>query len=174
MKCHFIFIIISLLTISLCHIDKGSEFLDYCQIHGKAIAPTYQKSNCVHFMDKVLQGFLNINNPELSNIIYVKYTIPEIEKALKSNDTAVVGGVAYGLVKFGYAGYVKLKDIKKGDIVQYWSTDGYTNGHCGIFTEYDKSGNMMLIGSHQDSKGYGVMNTYSKNFKMYFYICRLK
>ena len=174
MKHYFIFIVILILTSSKSVEDKGLKFLDYCQIHGKSIAPTYQKSNCVQFMNKALQGFLNINNPELSNIIYVKYTIPEIEKALKAKDTSIVGGVSFGLVKYGYAKFVDVKNIKQGDIVQYWSTDGFTNGHCGIFTEYDKSGNMLLIGSHPDSKGFGVMNTYSKNFKMTFYICRLK
>ena len=154
--------------------DKSLGFYNFCEFHGKTISPTYEKRNCVQFMDIALKDYLNINDSKLSKFIYINYNISIIEKALKTNDTSIVGGVSYGLVKLGYAKYISINNIKKGDIVQYWSTDGFINGHCGIFKEYDKQGNMILVGSHQDSKGYGSMNTYSKNFKIYFYISRLQ
>ena len=154
--------------------DKNLGFYNYCELNGKSIAPTYQKRNCVQFMDVALKNYLNIDNQDLTKCIYMNYDIRKIERALNNKDTAMVGGVSYGLVKYGYADYVPLKKIKKGDIVQYWSTTGFTNGHCGIFKGYDGSGNMLLIGSHCDSKGYGEMNTYSKNLRMYYFICRLK
>jgi len=171
MKINILLIILVLFSFTP---DKNQDFYNFCQKNGKSISPTYQTRNCVQFMDKVLKDYLHIDNKELTKIIYIKYDIKTVEKSIKNKDTSIIGGVSYGLVKFNYANYVKLKDIKKGDIVQYWSTVGFTNGHCGIFEGYDKFGNILLIGSHQDSKGFGVMNTYSKNFNIHFYICRLK
>jgi len=167
-------LIVTLVFIISIGICQGQNFYDYCQKNGRAICPSYTSLNCVQFMDVALKKYYGINNSELTKYTYINYPISTINKAIQTNQTNIVGGVAYGLVKFGYAEWVDIKDIQKGDIVQYWSTVGYTNGHCGIFHGYDLNHNMILVGSHQDSKGYGYMNVYNSNIECTFYVCRLK
>jgi hypothetical protein len=122
-----------------------------------------------------LKKFYGIDNKELSKIIMIDYSINQVDSMIRAKNKTVLAGVCYGLVKFGYAEWVDIKNIHKGDIVQYWSTLGYTNGHCGIFHGYDKKGNVLLIGSHPDSNGYGIMNCYNKGNEnnIYFFVVRL-
>lgn len=162
-----------LIFIMVSQYSFGQKFYDFCQSNGHQICPSYNKMNCVQFMDYAIKKHLKINSPELTKYIYINYPKETIQKALNTNNVSIVGGVSYGLVKHNLATWVELKDIKKGDIVQYWSTDGFLNGHCGIFHGYDKFGNMILVGSHQDSHGYGYMNVFNQNLKCNFYICRL-
>lgn len=166
--------ILTLILFLLTTLGYGQSFYDFCQVHGRTIAPSYEKVNCVQFMDLALRQYLRIQDPILSKYIYINYSKEVIEKAIIDKNTSILGGVSYGLVKGGYAEWVELKDIKQGDIVQYWSTDGFINGHCGIFEGYDKFGNFILVGSHGDSQGYGLMNCYNTSIKCQFYICRLK
>jgi len=149
-------------------------FYDFCQINGPQIAPTYEQVNCVQFLDQALKKYLQINDPVLTKYIYINYSKEVIHSAIPENNIAILGGVSYGLVRGGYATWVELKDIKRGDIVQYWSVEGFINGHCGVFDSYDKFGNMILLGSHIDSKGYGKMSVYNTNLKCLFFVCRLK
>lgn len=149
-------------------------FYDFCQKNGKKIAPTYKKANCTQFMDQILKDYLNIDDPKLSKYIHINYPLDYIEKCLEENKIEVVGGAPYGLVTLGYANWVELKNIQRGDIVQYWSLDGFTNGHVGVFHGYDQFGNIILVGSHQDSNGYGRMNCLNKSINCKFYVCRLK
>jgi hypothetical protein len=151
----------------------SNSFYDFCQKYGKMIAPSYEKSNCVQFMDQALKKFLGISDPILTKHIYINHPLEKIQAALKNNDVSVLGGVCYGLTCKKLASWVELNTVQKGDIVQYWSTDGFINGHCGIFHEFDSNGNMILIGSHGDSHGYGYMNVYNTTMKCQFYICRL-
>ncbi len=154
--------------------SSGSKFYQWCQTNGRTISPTYQKANCVQFMDQALKKYYRINDPALTKSIYINYPLTVVAKALSDKDTSIVGGVAYGLVKAGRATWVAKKDLQRGDIVQYWTTTGYLNGHCGIFDKYDAVGNVMLVGSHPDSHGYGLMNCYDQNLTCTFFICRLK
>jgi len=126
-------------------------------------------------MDIALKGFYHIDNKQLTKITMINYSMNQIDSMISKKNKTVLGGVSYGLVKLGYAQFVELKDIRKGDIVQYWSTMGYTNGHCGIFHGYDSNGNILLTGSHPDSKGYGIMNCYNKGNEKYmtFFVARL-
>lgn len=177
---HINIIIISLLSLCLVSnipTNRGLEFYNYCEKNGKTISPAYKwgKTDCTHFMDIALKGFYRIDNKQLTKIIMINYSINQVDSMISKNNKTALAGVAYGLVKFGYAEFVDLKDIRKGDIVQYWSTMGYTNGHCGIFSGYDEKGNILLTGSHPDSKGYGVMNCYNIGNEKYmrFFVARL-
>lgn len=165
--------IFSTILVLITNLGYGQSFYDFCQSQGRTIAPSYEKVNCVQFMDFALKKHLKIKDPILSKYIYINYSKEVIKKSLDYRDTTILGGVSYGLIKCGYAHWVELRDIKRGDIVQYWSTDGFINGHCGVFQGYDKFGNILLLGSHSDSNGYGMMNCYNIHIKCQFYVCRL-
>ena len=45
--------------------DKSLGFYNFCEFHGKTISPTYEKRNCVQFMDIALKDYLNINDSKL-------------------------------------------------------------------------------------------------------------
>jgi len=170
-------ILISFLSSSFTIQDSGTNFYNYCKTYGRDIAPVYKygKTDCTNFLDKSLKKFYRIDNKELTKIIMIDYSINQVDSMIRVKNKTILTGVCYGLVKFGYAEWVDIKNIRKGDIVQYWSTLGYTNGHCGIFHGYDKKGNVLLTGSHPDSNGYGIMNCYNKGNEnnIYFFVVRL-
>ncbi len=151
---------------------KNKDFSNFVEKNGKRIAPTYKSVNCVQFMDKLLIEYLKIPK-SVSDKIYIKKDISEVERLLKNSDTAIVSGVCSALVKGGYAKWVNPENIKRGDIIQYWSTDGFINGHCGIIYDEDKDG-YILQGSHPDCKGFGLMNALNKHMKMKIFVVRLK
>lgn len=154
---------------------KNTQLLEYLEKNGKSLAPTYEKANCVEFLDKVLTSFSKIDE-KTSERIYINYDLKRVEKLLLRGDSTIVSGVCWALISCNKARWVSPSDVKVGDIVQYWSTDmGFTNGHCGVICGEDKTG-YLLYSSHQDSKGFGVMQV--KNKTLYpntkFFIVRLK
>jgi hypothetical protein len=149
-----------------------SSFIDFVEQQGKTLAPSYEKRNCVQFMDAILKEYLNINK-NTSERIYIKHDLEFLKKLYYKGDTAIISGVCAALVDCHKADWVSLKDIKRGDVIQYWTDNGFFNGHCGIYWDADMSGNFLLKGSHPDSHGYGVMNMYNKNFKMKIFCVRL-
>lgn len=153
---------------------KNQDFIKYLEENGKSVAPTYQTANCVQFMDKILTSYSNIDE-KTSERIYIKCDIEQVKKYLQRGDSTVVSGVCWALVASGKAKWIARKDAKIGDIVQYWSTDyGMINGHCGVICGEDSTG-YLLYSSHQDSKGFGIMQVKNKttfpNTK--FFIVRL-
>jgi hypothetical protein len=148
---------------------KNAEFISYLEKHGKNLAPTYESANCVEFLDKVLTNFSKIDE-KTSERIYINYDIRTVERLLVRGDSTIVSGVCWALVSCNKAHWIKPKDAKVGDIIQYWSTDGFTNGHCGVICGEDETG-YLLYSSHQDSEGFGVMQvknkTVYKNMKLF-------
>jgi hypothetical protein len=177
----FILILLSVLLVSFTTVydlskgipDRNIEFLTYLQKNGKRIAPTYQKANCVQFMDILLHEYAFIDE-KTSERIYIKQDMLTIQKLLSRGDSTVVSGVCWALVETGKATWIKPENAKRGDIVQYWSTDGFINGHCGVLYDTDENG-YVLLSSHPDSQGYGKMSVNNKNLSNFtLFIVRLK
>jgi hypothetical protein len=152
---------------------KNKEFIKFLEKHGKEIAPTYNEVNCVQFMNKSLKRFLISVPRETCQRMYISHNIETINKLIASNDTTIISGVCAALVDANLARWIKPEDAKQGDIIQYWSTSGFTNGHCGIIYGEDSNG-FILYGSHPDSKGFGKMNMLNKSIEMKVFIVRLK
>ncbi len=154
---------------------KNKEFINYIIQNGKQIAPSYETANCVQFMDKIITNYIpNVIDDMLSERIYIKEEISHVEKLLKRGDSLYVSGVCGALISCNQATWVKPEDAKRGDIIQYWTMDGFLNGHCGILYDEDKDG-YVLLSSHHDSNGYGKMNMRNKHYKnIKIFIVRLK
>jgi hypothetical protein len=152
---------------------RNLEFIKYLEHRGATLAPNYSKANCVEFLDHVLTEYINIDE-KTSDRIYIKQDILNIEKLLKRGDSTIVAGVCWALVASGKAEWVKQRDVKRGDLVQYWNTDSFINGHCGVVYDEDNKG-YILLSSHPDSKGYGKMNVNNKlSNNFIFFFVRLK
>lgn len=157
---------------------KNLEFIKYVESHGRTIAPSYAKTNCVQFMDQILMGYTHIDDIT-SKRIYINQEMSFIKKLLEHNDSTIVAGVCWALLASGKAFFVDPngvgeKGVKKGDIIQYWQTDGFINGHCGIIYDETPEG-YVLLSSHPDSHGYGKMNMYNKKMSGFkIFIVRLK
>lgn len=149
--------------------NKNIKFIKFIEHNGKTIAPSYKKANCVQFMDELLKQYIDINK-STSKRIYINIDMNRVETLINKNDSTIVAGVCWALVTSKKAKWINPSEVKRGDIVQYWSSEGFINGHCGIIYSEDKDG-YIIYSSHPDSKGFGkinVMNKTMKNVKFYF------
>lgn len=121
-------LLICLITILLISSSSQAQYHNANQIIfktesiGKTIS-SYEKTDCVQFMYKVL---LQLNIPaseSLKNDVYISsMTIKQVSSSLLSNNKDErVKGVVYALEKRKLGIPINVDELKKGDIIQFWT-----------------------------------------------------
>lgn len=129
------------------NLSAQTTFLEYCELNGKTIAPSYSQSNCVQFLYKALVSYYpNLNDKDLKNEVYI--TNKENLETVIKQKSPIISGVCEALVKRGVAYYVDKP--KAGDIFQYWILmSGWSpSGHCGVIKRVYGDGSFDMISSY--------------------------
>lgn len=131
---------------------KNKEIVEYCIKNGRKISPTYNSAVCTEFVIGVLKHFTKLSDLEKKRIRII--TEEDVFTLIKNNDS-IPKGVYFALISSGKGSPVSdLKQVKKGDFVQFWY-EGW--GHCGIVDSIDiENKTMNLHSSFPSTEGYGV------------------
>lgn len=156
--------------------DPTGEYADTIE-KGKLLSGTdYGKGenqlNCTTYVQKVLE----VSDYDISKDTSRKINIDNIQKDeniedLLKNDDSRVKGVVSALTSSDQGAEVSVKDLKKGDFIQYWYYDkeGNLRGHAGQISKVYENGKVDIHGSHRGKGGVGTLTNVNldRMYKVY-------
>lgn len=134
--------------------DKNREIVNFIEVNGASLAPTYDSVVCTEFVIKVINQF-NKLTPQERNLIRI-ITQDDLMSLIET-DSPIIRGVQTALL-FNRKGKVidDFSKVKPGDFVQFWNSyNGSVFGHCGIVHSMEANKSLTVFSSHPLTHGYG-------------------
>jgi hypothetical protein len=147
---------------------RNQEVIQYIEIQGKALAPSYTEIVCTDYVINVLSHFYPLSKTEKKAIQIITN---EDLYDLIINEKPIIKGIYTALIQGGKGTPIAEEDVQAGDFVQFWNILGnHCYGHCGIVKSIDEQ-MLTLYSSHPMTDGFGI---HTFRFPDRAYFVRLK
>lgn len=149
--------------------SRNKKIIEYIELHGQEISPTYETAVCTEFVIQVLEKFETLSAHERK---LIRIITNENLADLVRGDSSIIKGVQTALLHKHKGIEIDSANVLAGDFVQFWTVYGNSAyGHCGIVLESKPGESITVYSSHPITHGYGKQ-TFGWPDKIYF--ARLK